>query len=89
MRSCGASRSVQCSPLEDVLVMRCCLRPSGMGVMARMKIPESKLRVRWYLGGLEGPAAEEDVHHSLKGDKWKPQVSEVERAFYPVEDSRE
>jgi hypothetical protein len=54
-----------------------------MGVMARMK-----LRVRWYLGGWEAPAAEEDVHHSLKGDKWK-QVSGVERAFYPVEGSRD
>ena len=34
-----------------------------MGVMAR-----TKLRVRWYLGGWEAPAAEGDVHHNLKGD---------------------
>jgi len=51
--------------------MRCCLRTSGMGVMARMKMNELELRVRWYLGGWEAPAAEEDVHHNLKGDKWK------------------
>lgn len=51
--------------------MRCCLRTSGMGVMARTKL---ELRVRWYLGGWEAPAAEEDVRHSLKGDKWKQRL---------------
>jgi hypothetical protein len=54
--------------------MRCCLRPSGMGVMARKKISEWELRVLWYLGGWEAPAAEEDVRHSLKGYEWKPRL---------------
>jgi hypothetical protein len=56
--------------------------------MARMKISELELRVRWYLGGQEAPAAVEDVHHSLKGDKWK-QTSRRLKELYLVEDLRD
>ncbi len=56
--------------------------------MARMRTSDSELRAGWYLGGWEAPAAEEDVRHSLKGDKWQARLSEAERA-YRVEDSRD
>jgi hypothetical protein len=60
-----------------------------MGVMARMKMSDSKLRVWWYLGGWEAPTAEEDVHHSLKGDKWKHASRRLKERAYLVEDSRD
>jgi hypothetical protein len=49
--------------------MRCCLHPSGMGVMERAKVRE--LRVAWYPRGSEPSGAEEDSLHTLKEDEWK------------------